>query len=85
MCSSDLFNDGVRDFTWLQNPKPYKKRNKNSFFYKRRLGFQKENLMKLSRVRFFVFPPPLNRNLMGSAIPNRFKQTLGFPSPIKII
>ena len=41
--------------------------------------------MKLSRVRFFFFPPPLNRSLMGSLIPNRFTQTLGFPSPIRII
>ena len=41
--------------------------------------------MKLSRVRFFFFPPPLNRSLMGSPIPNRFTQTLGFPSPIRII
>ena len=48
-------------------------------------GFQKENLMKISRVRFFFFPPPLNRSLMGSLIPNRFTQTLGFPSPIRII
>ena len=36
--------------TWLQNPKAHKKRSKNFFFYRRRLGFQKENLMKLSRV-----------------------------------
>ena len=41
--------------------------------------------MKLSRVRFFFFPPPLNRSLMSSPIPNRFTQTLGFPSPIRII
>ena len=41
--------------------------------------------MKLSKVRFFFFPPPLNRSLMGSPIPNRFTQTLGFPSPIRII
>ena len=41
--------------------------------------------MKLSRVRFFFFPPPLNRSLMGTPIPNRFTQTLGFPSPIRII
>ena len=40
--------------------------------------------MKLSRVKFFFFPPPLNRSLMGSPIPNRFSQTLGFPSPIRI-
>ena len=41
--------------------------------------------MKLSRVRFFFFPSPLNRSLMGSPIPNSFTQTLGFPSPIRII
>ena len=41
--------------------------------------------MKLSRVRFFFFPPPLNRSLMGSPIPNRFTQTLSFPSLIRII
>ena len=41
--------------------------------------------MKLSRVRFFFFPPPLNRSLMGSLIPNRFTQILSFPSPIRII
>ena len=41
--------------------------------------------MKLSRVRFFFFPPPLNMSLMGSPIPNKFTQTLGFPSPIRII
>ena len=41
--------------------------------------------MKLSRVRFFFFPPPLNRSLRGSPIPNKFTQTLGFPSPIRII
>ena len=82
-----IFNVNVsaRDFAWLQNSKVYKKRNKNSFFCRRRLGFQKENLMKLSRVRVFLFPPLLNRSLMGSPIPNRFIQTLGFPSPIKII
>ena len=49
------------------------------------LGFQKENLMKLSRVRDFLFPPPLNRSLMGSPIPNRFTQILGFLIPIIII
>ena len=41
--------------------------------------------MKLSRVRFFFFPSPLNRSLMGFPILNRFTQTLGFPSPIRII
>ena len=41
--------------------------------------------MKLSRVRDFLFPPPLNRSLMGSPILNRFTQTFGFPSPIRII
>ena len=41
--------------------------------------------MKLSRFRFFFFPPPLNRSLMGYPIPNRFTQTLDFPSLIKII
>ena len=83
--TNKIFNVGVRDFAWLQNPKAYKKCSKNSFFYRRRLGFQKENLMKLSRVRFFLFPPPLNRSLMGSPIPNRFTQTLCFPSPMRII
>ena len=76
--TNKIFNVGARDFAWLQNPKAYKKRSKNSFFCRRRLGFQKENLMKLFRVRFFFFPPPLNRSLMGSPIPNRFTQTLGF-------
>ena len=52
--TNKIFNVGARDFSWLQNPKAYKKRSKNSFFC-RRLGFQKENLMKLSRVRFFFF------------------------------
>ena len=40
--------------------------------------------MKLSRVRFFFFPPPLNKSLLGSPIPNRFTQPLGFPSLIRI-
>ena len=48
-------------------------------------GFKKKNLMKLSRVRFFFFAPPLHRSLMGSPIPNRFTKNLGFPSPIRII
>ena len=49
--TNKIFNVGVRDFAWLQNPRAYKKRNKNSFFCRRRLGFQKENFMKLSRAR----------------------------------
>ena len=53
--TNKIFNVGARDFAWLQNPKAYKKRSKNSFFCRRRLGFQQENLMKLSRVRFFFF------------------------------
>ena len=53
--TNKIFNVRARDFTWLQNLKAYKKRSKNSFFYKRRLGFQKENLMNLSRIRFFFF------------------------------
>ena len=53
--TNKVFNGGVRDFGWLQNPNAYKKRSKNSFFCRRRLEFQKENLMKLSRVRFFFF------------------------------
>ena len=53
--TNKIFNISTRDFTWLQNPKAYKKRSKNSFFYMRRIGFQKENLMKVSKVRFFFF------------------------------
>ena len=53
--TNKIFNVGARDFAWLQNPKAYKKRSKNFFFCRKRLGFQKENLMKLSRVRFFFF------------------------------
>ena len=83
--TNKIFNVGARDFVWLQNPKAYKKRSKNSFFYRRRLGFQKENLIKLSKVRVFLFPPPLNKSLMGFPIPNRFTQPLSFPSPIRII
>ena len=83
--TNKIFNVGARDFAWLQNPKAYKKRSKNSFFCRRRLRFQKENLMKLFRVRFFFLPSPLNRSLMGSPIPNRFTQTLDFFSPIRII
>ena len=83
--TNKIFNVGARDFAWLQNPKTYKKCNKNFFFCRRRLEFQKKNLINLSRVRFFFFSPPLNRSLMGSPIPNRFTQTLGFPSPIWII
>ena len=83
--TNKIFNVSARDFAWLQNLKVYKKLSKNSFFWRRRLGFQKENLMKLSRVGFFFLPPPLNRSLMGFPIPNRFTQTLGFPSPIRII
>ena len=75
--TNKIFNVGARDFTLLQNPKAYKKRNKNSFLCWGRLGFQKENLMKLFRVRVFLFPPPLYRSLMGSPISNRFTQTLG--------
>ena len=54
--TNKIFNIGARDFAWLQNPKAYKKCSKNSFFCMRRLGFQKENLMKRFRVRFFFFP-----------------------------
>ena len=54
--TNNIFNVGTRDFAWLQNLKAYKKRSKNSFFCRRRLGFQKENLMKLSRVLVFLFP-----------------------------
>ena len=75
--TNKIFNDGVRDFAWLQNLKAYKKCSKNSFFCRRRLEFQKKNLMKLFRVRVFLFPPPLYRSLMGSPISNRFTQTLG--------
>ena len=39
---------GVRDFAWLQNPKALRKRNKISFFCRRRLGFQKENINETS-------------------------------------
>ena len=55
--TNKIFNVGARDFAWLQNPKAYKKRSKNSFFCRGRILFQKENLMKLSRVRFFFFFP----------------------------
>ena len=40
--TNKIFNVGARDFVWLQNLKVYKKRNKNSFFCRRRLGFQKK-------------------------------------------
>ena len=40
--TNKIFNVGARDFTWLQNPKTYKKRSKNFFFCRRRLRFQKE-------------------------------------------
>ena len=53
--TNKIFNDSVRDFAWLYNPKAYKKCSKNSFLCRRRPGFQKENLMNLSRVRFFFF------------------------------
>ena len=53
--TNKIFNVGARGFDWLQNLKAYKKCSKNSFFCRRRLGFQKENLMKLSRVMFFFF------------------------------
>ena len=29
--TNEIFNIGAREFAWLQNPKAYKKRNKNSF------------------------------------------------------
>ena len=48
-----IFNVGARDFTRLQNPKANMKNSKNSFFYRRKLGFQKENLLKFSKVRVF--------------------------------
>ena len=53
--TNNIFNVGAKDFAWLQNLKAYKKRNKNSFFCWRRLRFQKENHMNLSRVSFFFF------------------------------
>ena len=56
--TNKIFNVGARDFAWLQNLKAYKKCNKNSFFCRRRIGFQKENLMNLSRVRFLFFHLP---------------------------
>ena len=65
--TNKIFNVGVRDFAWLQNPKAYKKHRVRV------------------RVRFFLFPPPINRSLMAFPIPNRFTQTLGFPSPMWII
>ena len=52
--TNKIFNVGTREFVGLQNLKAYKIRSKNSFFC-RRLGFQKENLIKLSKVRFFFF------------------------------
>ena len=53
--TNKIFNVDARDFAWLKNLKAYKKCSKNSFLYRRRLGFQKENLMKFSRVKFFFF------------------------------
>ena len=53
--ANNIFNVGARVFAWLQNLKAYKKHSKNFFFCRRRLGFEKENLMKLSTVRFFFF------------------------------
>ena len=48
-----IFNIGASDFACLQNPKVYKKRCNISFFCRRRLGCQKEKLMKLSRIKVF--------------------------------
>ena len=84
--TNKIFNDSVRDFAWLQNLKAYKKCSKNSFFCRRRLGFQKKKPYEALQGQVFLFLPPcLNRSSIDSPIPNRYTQTLGVPSPIRII
>ena len=83
--TNKIFNVGARDFAWLQNLKAYKKRSKNSLFCRRRLRFQKETLWSSLGLGFSFSTFFLNRSLMGSPIPNKFTQILGFPNPIRII
>ena len=48
--------------------------------------FERHFSRSLTLGQVFLFPPPcLNKSAMGSPIPNRYTQTLDFPSPIRII